>query len=373
MEFRTVGRTGVQVSPLCFGTMTFGAEADEQTSAQLFHRAREAGINFFDTADIYSDGESERILGRLVKDNRDELVISSKVFFPTGPDVNARGLSRRHIVQAVEASLTRLGTDRIDFYFVHNFDDRTAIEQTVRALDDLQRQGKILYPAVSNWAAWHIATALGVSAREHLARFELVQPMYNLVRRQVEVEILPLAVAEHLGVVSYSPLGGGLLTGKYGVDTRPEGGRLIDNPLYTDRYSLAGDYVTAGRFTALARELGVAPPALAVAWTMAHPAVTAPIIGARNLDQLEGSLAALDIEMTAELRTRISSLSATPPTATDRTETRKTTAHQQQSAASGDGNPAPQPPWGYRAIRAQVNRQKGWPAGSNSTRTSACG
>jgi aryl-alcohol dehydrogenase-like predicted oxidoreductase len=230
----------------------------------------------------------------------------------------------------VEASLTRLGTDRIDFYFVHNFDDRTAIEQTVRALDDLQRQGKILYPAVSNWAAWQIATALGLSAREHLARFELVQPMYNLVRRQVEVEILPLAAAEDLGVITYSPLGGGLLTGKYGVHDRPGAGRLIENPRYTDRYSLDSDFVTAERFASLAEELGVAPAALAVAWTMAHPTVTAPIIGARNLDQLEGSLAALDILMTAELRTRVSALSRTPPPATDRTETLKVEAPQQQ-------------------------------------------
>ncbi|HET8591636.1 MAG TPA: aldo/keto reductase [Nakamurella sp.] len=321
MDFRTVGRTGVQVSPLCFGTMTFGAEADEQTSAQLYRRVREAGINFFDTADMYSAGESERILGRLMGSDRDELVINSKVFFPTGTDVNAQGLSRRHIIRAVEASLTRLGTDRIDFYFVHNFDDRTAMEQTLRALDDLQRQGKILYPAVSNWAAWQIATALGISAREQLARFELIQPMYNLVRRQVEVEVLPLAAAENLGVITYSPLGGGLLTGKYGVRDRPGAGRLIENQRYTDRYSLDSDFVTAERFSALAGELGHAPSSLAVAWTMAHPAVTAPIIGARNLDQLEGSLAALDIDMTAELRGRISALSQTPPPATDRTET----------------------------------------------------
>jgi aryl-alcohol dehydrogenase-like predicted oxidoreductase len=206
---------------------------------------------------------------------------------------------------------------------VHNFDDRTAIEQTLRALDDLQRQGKILYPAVSNWAAWQIATALGISAREHLARFELIQPMYNLVRRQVEVEILPLAAAEDLGVITYSPLGGGLLTGKYGVRDRPGAGRLIENQRYTDRYSLDSDFVTAERFSALAGELGHAPSSLAIAWTMAHPAVTAPIIGARNLDQLEGSLAALDIDMTAELRGRISALSQTPPPATDRTETLK--------------------------------------------------
>ena len=221
MDYVTAGSTGVQVSPLCLGTMSFGDEADEDVSAQMFHRARKAGINFFDTADVYGQGASEEILGKLVSGSRDEAVIASKVFFPTGQDVNARGLSRRHIARAVEASLARLGTEWIDFYFVHTFDELTPIEETLGALDDLQRQGKIRYPAVSNWAAWQIAMALGISAREHLARFELIEPMYNLVRRQAEVEILPLAEAQKMGVVTYSPLGGGLLTGKYGTGKRP--------------------------------------------------------------------------------------------------------------------------------------------------------
>jgi aryl-alcohol dehydrogenase-like predicted oxidoreductase len=323
MDYRTVGSTGVQVSPLCFGTMSFGAEADEQTSAEMFHRVREAGINFFDTADVYSGGASEQILGKLVAGCRDELVLASKVFYPTGQDVNAQGLSRRHITRAVEASLTRLGTDRLDFYFVHAFDERTPIEQTLRALDDLQQQGKILYPAVSNWAAWQIATALGISARASLARFELVQPMYNLVKRQAEVEILPLAQAEKLGVITYSPLGAGLLTGKYGSSTRPDSGRLVENARYADRYGLDTDYATAERFTAFAHEIEVKPATLAVAWAMSHPAVTAPIIGARNLTQLEDSLVALDIDLTDELREQISALSPTPAPATDRTETLK--------------------------------------------------
>lgn len=274
MEYATIGATGVQVSPLCLGTMSFGSEADEQVSGDMFHRARERGVNFFDTADAYGQGRSEEILGKLVAGHRDEVVIASKVFYPTGQDVNAQGLSRRHIVRAVEQSLKRLGTEWIDFYFVHAFDDRTPIEQTLGALDDLQRQGKILYPAVSNWAAWQIATAQGISAREGLARFELVEPMYNLVKRQAEVEILPLAQAENMGVVTYSPLGAGLLTGKYGAGTRPQSGRLVDNARYAD---------------------------------------------------LEDSLAALDVEMTGELRDRISALSPTPAPATDRTETLKPT------------------------------------------------
>ncbi|MDX6308642.1 MAG: hypothetical protein QOI06_1688 [Nocardioidaceae bacterium] len=323
MDFVTVGSTGVQVSPLCFGTMSFGSDADEDTSALMFHRAREAGINFFDTADVYGDGVSEEILGKLLGKSRDEVVIASKVFFPTGQDVNAQGLSRRHIVRGIDASLQRLGTDWLDFYFVHAFDERTPIEQMLRALDDLQQQGKILYPAVSNWAAWQIAKALGMSAREGLARFELIEPMYNLVRRQAEVEILPLARAEGLGVISYSPLGGGLLTGKYGAGKRPQSGRLVENTRYTERYGLETDFVTADRFTAFAEQLGVKPATLAVAWVMANPAVTAPIIGARSLEQLEDSLAAADFDMPAELREQICELSPTPAPATDRTETLK--------------------------------------------------
>lgn len=323
MDYVTAGSTGVQVSPLCLGTMSFGDEADEDVSAQMFHRARRAGINFFDTADVYGRGASEEILGKLVSGRRDEAVIASKVFFPTGQDVNARGLSRRHIARAVEASLARLGTEWIDFYFVHAFDELTPIEETLGALDDLQRQGKIRYPAVSNWAAWQIAMALGISAREHLARFELIEPMYNLVRRQAEVEILPLAEAQKMGVVTYSPLGGGLLTGKYGTGKRPESGRLVENARYADRYGLQTDYATADRFTAFAQEIGVTPATLAVAWAMSHPAVTAPIIGARNLAQLEDSLTALNVEMTGELREKISALSPAPPPATDRTETLK--------------------------------------------------
>jgi aryl-alcohol dehydrogenase-like predicted oxidoreductase len=322
MEYRTLGRTGVQVSPLCMGTMSFGGEADKEASAAMFYRCRELGINFFDTANVYNGGRSEEILGQLMADCRDDLVITTKVHFPTGDDVNARGLSRRHIKLAVEASLQRLGTDRLDLYFVHGFDSQTPIEETLRALDDLVRQGKILYPAVSNWAAWQIAKALGISAGKGLARFECIQPMYNLVKRQAEVEILPLAQAEQVGVISYSPLGGGLLTGKYSTTHRPEKGRLVENPMYERRYGLPVYYQIAERFTAHAQERGVHPVSLAVAWVMSHPAITAPIIGGRNLDQLEASLGALDVPMTPEWRTEISALSVEPPPATDRLETK---------------------------------------------------
>jgi aryl-alcohol dehydrogenase-like predicted oxidoreductase len=320
MEYRVLGRTGVQVSRLCMGTMSFGGEADEEMAAAMFHRCREAGVNFFDTANVYAAGCSEKVLGKLIAGCRDEIVLASKVHFPTGDDVNARGLSRRHVALAVEASLKRLGTDRLDLYFVHYFDPNTAMEETLRALDDLVHRGKVLYLGVSNWAAWQIAKALGLSTCGGLARFECIQPMYNLVKRQAEVEILPLAQAEQMSVVSYSPLGGGLLSGKYGATRKPEKGRLVDNAMYERRYGLPVYYEIVERFAAHARERGVHPVSLAVAWVMSHPAITAPIVGARNLEQLEASLGALDVPMTPEWRAEISALSVEPPPATDRLE-----------------------------------------------------
>ncbi|WP_282941387.1 aldo/keto reductase [Paenibacillus sp. RC67] len=322
MEYRTLGKTGIQVSSLCFGTMSFGGPANEEESKAMFHRCREAGINFFDSANVYNRGLSEEILGRCIADCRDEIVLTSKVNFSMGQDVNAKGLSRRHIMLAVEQSLKRLGTDRLDLYFVHHFDPKTPMEETLRALDDLQQQGKIVYPAVSNWAAWQIAKAQGISAKEGLARFECIQPMYNLAKRQAEVEILPLAASEQIGVISYSPLGGGLLTGKYGKDRKPEQGRLVDQKNYTERYRESIYYDIADKFTDYALERDIHPATLAVAWVMHHPAITAPIIGARNVEQLEPSLAALDIPMTPEWREEMSALSITPPPATDRTEER---------------------------------------------------
>lgn len=322
MKYRTLGQTGMQVSCLCLGTLTFGGEADEQSCAEMFHLCREAGINFYDTADVYNGGRSEEILGKLISGCRDEIVLSSKVFFPMTKAEISGGHSRRHIMLAVEATLKRLKTDRLDLYFLHTFDPRTAMEETLRALDDLVQQGKILYPAVSNWAAWQIAKALGISDRHGWARFACIQPLYNLVKRQAEVEILPLAQAEGLGVITYNSVGGGLLTGKYGMSARPERGRLIDNGLYIKRYEDSVNFEVAERFTAHARKHGVPPAALAIAWVMSHPAVTAPILGARTPEQLEVLLQAADIPMTPEWRADISALSKEPPPVTDRSEER---------------------------------------------------
>jgi aryl-alcohol dehydrogenase-like predicted oxidoreductase len=327
MEHRMLGKTGLWVSELCFGTMSFGDMADERTSAGLYRRAREAGIDFFDCANVYSSGKAEEILGRLVASERNRVILTTKVGFPMGQDPNDCGLSRRHILQSVESSLRRLGTDRVEILFVHTWDPATPMDETLRVLDLLVRQGKVLYLGVSNWAAWQIATALGVSSRDGLSAFACVQPMYSLVKRQAEVEILPLALAAELGVVSYSPLGGGLLSGKYGAARRPKHGRLVENALYASRYGDEDYYRVADAFVALARELSVHPATLAVAWVKAHPALTAPILGARGVEQLEPSLAGADLAMSDELYDRVAALTPTPPPATDRSEERHGVAY----------------------------------------------
>ena len=317
MEYRWLGSTGVRVSPLCMGVMTFGDAADERESARMFGRCLEVGINFFDCANVYGGGESERVLGRLMAGKRDDLVITSKVGM--GGGLSGSGGSRRHIMQEVEASLRRLGTDRLDIYFLHRYDDDTPLEETLRAFDVLVRQGKILYPAVSNWAAWQVARAQGLCALHGWAPIACLQPMYSLIKRQAEVEILPMAAELGIGVISYSPLGGGLLSGKY-ADGPPQQGRLLENEMYQLRYSHEHYWEAARQLAALARERGVHPVTLAVAWVMGGPAITAPIIGARNLTQLESSLAALELDFSEAERAELTALTPTPPPANDRLE-----------------------------------------------------
>jgi aryl-alcohol dehydrogenase-like predicted oxidoreductase len=316
MEYRLLGRTGVTVSRLCFGTMCFGGDADEAESKRLYAACREAGISFFDCANVYAKGRSEEILGRLCAHERDQLVLTTKLGF--GEQTNDKGLSRRHIAQSIEASLKRLGTDRIDLLFVHRFDPETPIEESLRGLEDVVRGGKALYLGVSNWAAWQIAKALGVAAQQGWTRFDVLQPMYNLVKRQAEVELLPLAEAEGLAVTPYSPVGGGLLSGKYRQGEAQ--GRIRQMDMYAKRYAPEWMFQTAARFAEFAESLGWHPVSLAVAWVASHPAITAPIVGARSVEQLQPALKALDLPMTPELRAEVARLSPAPPPATDRLE-----------------------------------------------------
>ncbi len=317
MDYALLGSTGVRVSRLCFGTMSFGGDADEATSAAMYKAVRDAGINFFDSANEYNKGKSEEILGRLAKGHRDDLVLTTKCFNPIRDDVNARGGSRRHIVQAVEASLRRLQTDRIDVLFMHRYDALTPIEETMRALEDLVRAGKVIYPAVSNWSAWQTQRAVDLQERNGWSRLQVIQPMYNLVKRQAEVELLPMAAANGIGCIPYSPAAAGLLSGKYFGQAS---GRLRTNKMYEARYGDPWMFEVAEKYTAFCKQKGLHPVSAAIAWVGTHPAVTAPIIGARNVEQLKDSLAAIDVKMTPELRAEIADLSRTPPPATDRSE-----------------------------------------------------
>jgi aryl-alcohol dehydrogenase-like predicted oxidoreductase len=300
--------------------MSFGGDADEAMSARMYKACRDAGINFFDSANNYNEGRSEEILGRLMKAEREDLVITTKCFTSMGADRNARGGSRRHVTRAVEASLRRLQTDRVDVLFLHQIDRLTPLEETLRAFEDLVRAGKVVYSGLSNHAAWQTQLALDLQARHGWAPLQIIQPMYNLVKRQAEVEILPMAEANGVGVIAYSPGGGGLLTGKY---AEKASGRLATSKMYEARYGEEWMHEVAAKFAAFCRGRGLHPMSVAVAWVAAHPAVTAPIIGARSVEQLQASLDSVKIDMTPQLRAEISALSRTPPPATDRLEEAK--------------------------------------------------
>jgi aryl-alcohol dehydrogenase-like predicted oxidoreductase len=320
-----LGKTGVKVSRVALGTMSFGGDADEAMAGAIWKAALDAGVNLIDTADVYNEGRSEEIVGRLLKPNRDQLVLATKAYFPMGTGANDRGSSRFHLVRAVEASLARLQTDRIDLFYLHRFDDVTALDESLRGLEDLVRAGKILYPACSNFAAWQVAHALGIQAQRAWAPLVAIQPMYNLVKRAAEIEILPMAGSLGIAVIPYSPTGGGLLTGKYGANRAPDHGRLLANKMYATRYADRSMYEIADAFCALAAELGHAPATLAVAWAASHPQVTSVLVGGRNTEQLAPTLAANSLVLDDATRARITALSPAPPPTTDRNE--ETSAH----------------------------------------------
>jgi aryl-alcohol dehydrogenase-like predicted oxidoreductase len=295
--------------------MTFGKQADEQTSIAMMNRARDVGINFLDTANVYGKGLTEDIIGRWLRGHREEIVVASKVHFPMGEGPNDWGSSRRHIFLSVENSLRRLKTEWLDILYLHHWDETTDLDQSLGALTALVNQGKVLYCGVSNFSAWQTMKAVALANAKNLAPIVCIQPMYNLVKRRAEVEILPLALSERLAVCPYSPVGGGLLTGKY---QRGETGRLQENEMYRDRYKNRHYWEVSSRFVQYAQGRGLAPAALAVAWVASHPAVTAPIIGARSLEQINETLGCLDIQVTPEVRAEIAALSTEPPSATDR-------------------------------------------------------
>ncbi len=319
MEHVRLGRTGLQVSRLCLGTMTFGLQCDEATSRAILDAAADAGVTFIDTADVYplggtleTAGRTEEIIGRWLRGRRDQFILATKCVGKMGLAPWDQGASRKHIFSAIDASLKRLGTDYVDLYQLHHYDTATPIEESIEALDTVVRSGKARYVGCSNFHAWQIARGLGKSETRGLARFATVQPRYNLLFRQIERELLPLCLDEKLGVLPYNPLAGGLLSGKYDrTRPPPEGTRFTTgtaSAMYQERYWHEREFETVSALAELAKENGVSLVTLAVAWVLANPAVTSPIIGASRPEQLAASVAAADLKLAPELKQRLDDL-----------------------------------------------------------------
>ena len=310
MEYRNFGRTGMKVSQLCMGCMYFGAKTPEEEAYKLFDACIDAGINFFDTANVYNRGTSESVLGKILADrgNREKLVIATKVHGRMDDDdPNAAGNSRRHIIEQCEASLKRLGTDYVDLYQIHRPDSHVPIDETLRALDDLVRAGKVRYIGTSTYAAWQSVEALWASKELGLNRFVSEQPPYSIADRRIERELLPMARTYGYGIIPWSPLAGGLLTGKYGRGKEaPEGARYADSsrPNVAKRVT-ERLYDALEELDELVAGKGVTMSQFALAWVMNQPGVTSPIIGSRNLEQLRDNLEALEVEIADADRERV--------------------------------------------------------------------
>ncbi|HZZ12701.1 MAG TPA: aldo/keto reductase [Paraburkholderia sp.] len=323
MRYNQLGRTGVFVSELCFGTMTFGGgegiwkqigDLQQADAERLVGRALDAGINFIDTADVYSEGVSEQITGQALKNlkvPRDKVVVATKVFGQTAEFANARGASRYHIIDGVKASLKRLQLDHIDLYQIHGFDPATPVEETVRALDTLVQHGHVRYVGVSNWAAWQIVKALGVAERHGLARFETLQAYYTLAGRDLERELVPMLHSEGLGLMVWSPLAGGLLSGKYGREQQGEAGSRRTSfdfpPVNRER---AYDCIDVMRTIADAKSVSVAQ--IALAWLLHQRAVTSVIVGAKKIEQLDDNIAATQVTLSADDLAKLDQVSTLP-------------------------------------------------------------
>ena len=311
MEYRNLGRTGVKVSALCLGTMMFGRSANEQDSVAIVHAALERGINFVDTANAYSAGASERFVGAALQGRRASIVLATKAFFPQDQkDPNARGLSRRHLIEACEASLKRLQTDWIDLYQLHRSQSDIPIDETLRALDDLIRQGKVRYIGTSMFPAWKSVEALWASKELGLNRFVSEQMAYNLLDRTAEREVIPAAQTFGLALLPWAPLCGGLLTGKYKRDDQSAAGRWQGGKDNFGRPATPAAYDVIEGLVALAKEKGCTPSQLALAWNASQPGITAPIIGPRTVEQRLDNVGAADVKVTDADRARLDALAS---------------------------------------------------------------
>jgi len=319
MEHVRFGRTGLKVSRLCLGTMTFGLQCDEATSFAILDAAAEAGITFIDTADVYplggtldSVGRTEEIVGKWLRGRREQFVLATKCSGKSGPAPWQQGTSRKHVLASIDASLTRLGTDYVDLYQVHHFDTTVSVDETVEAFDAVVKAGKARYVGVSNYHAYRVARALGRAEAKRLSGLVSVQPRYNLLFREIERELLPLCAEEGLAVIPYNPLAGGMLTGKHQRGAPPEGTRFTLGTAaknYTERYWKEREFAAVDAFIGLAKGAGVAPATLAMAWVLANPVITAPIVGASRAEQLAASVAALEVRLDPALKAKLDEMS----------------------------------------------------------------
>jgi aryl-alcohol dehydrogenase-like predicted oxidoreductase len=302
MEYRDLGRSGVKVSPLCLGAMNFGECTEEPEAIRIIHTALEAGVNFIDTSNSYGDGESERMLGiALANGKREKVVLASKFHFPQSQDPNDQGNSRRHILQAVEDSLRRLNTDWIDLYQIHRPSMDIPQDETLRALDDLVHQGKVRYIGCTTYPTWMVMEALAISERQNLARFIAVQPPYNFLDRRIENELVPLALSYNLGLITWSPLGMGILAGRYkSVDDIPEGTRFSGGSPFVKGRLTKNSLLAFQKFDSVAKELEITPSQLALLWVKDQPAIVAPIIGPRTQAHLDDALPVMEMNLDPE-------------------------------------------------------------------------
>jgi aryl-alcohol dehydrogenase-like predicted oxidoreductase len=295
MEFRTLPKTGLKVSRLCFGTMTFGAQTGEATAHRIMDCCLDAGINFFDTANVYSRGAAETIVGKWLKDRRDKVILATKVRGRMGEAPDEEGLSRPAMRKAIDASLARLGTDYVDLYYLHQPDYSTPIEETLETMEELVRAGKVRFPAISNYAAWQIAEILWICEKRGYHPYFISQSMYNLIARGIEDEYLPFCQRFGVAVVPYNPLAGGLLTGKHSQQSGPAPGTRFDgNKMYQDRYWLDDDFAAVEELRSIAREAGKSLVELALQWLLTQPVVDSIILGASRLEQLQENLKAAE-------------------------------------------------------------------------------
>jgi aryl-alcohol dehydrogenase-like predicted oxidoreductase len=305
-----MGRTGLKVSEICLGTMTFGHGADATEARKMVDLCFDAGVNFFDTADSYGDGQSEVLLGQALKGRRRDAIVATKFFNPMGPGPNDSGMSRVHIMQAIEDSLKRLQMETVDLYYIHHVDVQTPMEEMLRALDDLFHQGKVRYVACSNYQAWRLATALGISTAHHLARFECYQAQYSLVVRDIEQELIPLCQYHGLGVVAWSPLAGGFLSGKYQPGQRSAAGtRSEESWAYPEEFFADNADETLATLIEVAGELQRSPAQVALRWILEQPAITSIIVGARTVEHLRDNLGAAGWRLEEEALQRLDDVS----------------------------------------------------------------